>query len=333
MKSFLKKGLILAMSSMMFLSSCSDDDNNDQNPDPGPQSLTATLAADARFSVLVDALQRTGLDATLDASGTYTVFAPTDAAFTTALGDLGYNSLDELEAALTTAGLRNVLLYHVLGAEVMAADVSTGYASTAATNADGDALSLFINAGSEVLINDAATVRETDINASNGVAHVIDAVILPLSVYGLIQVNPDYSSLEAALGLADGNLDDVLSGDAAQYTLFAPNNAAFDTVVANTPGVNNLGELVAALGTDVLSTVLLYHVVDGTVLAADLSTGSVNTLASDGMGGQLDIFINIGTEVNIIDDNNDTQDAVVTGTDFVGTNGAMHTISSVLLPQ
>ncbi len=333
MKSFLKKGLILAMSSMMFLSSCSDDDNNDQNPDPGPQSLTATLAADARFSVLVDALQRTGLDATLDASGTYTVFAPTDAAFTTALGDLGYNSLDELEAALTTAGLRNVLLYHVLGAEVMAADVSTVYASPAATNADGDALSLFINAGSEVLINDAATVRETDINASNGVAHVIDAVILPLSVYGLIQVNPDYSSLEAALGLADGNLDDVLSGDAAQYTLFAPNNAAFDTVVANTPGVNNLGELVAALGTDVLSTVLLYHVVDGTVLAADLSTGSVNTLASDGMGGQLDIFINIGTEVNIIDDNNDTQDAVVTGTDFVGTNGAMHTISSVLLPQ
>ncbi len=333
MKSFLMKGLALAMTSVMFLTSCSDDDDNDQNPTPDPKSLTETLADDARFSVLVDALQRTGLDATLDGSGIYTVFAPTNDAFTTALGDLGYADLDELENALTTAGLRNVLLYHVLGSEVRASDVSRGYVSTAATNDDGDALSFFINTDNGVVINDASTVQETDIEAANGVAHVVNGVILPLSVYGLIQVNPDYSSLEAALGLADGNLDEVLAGDAAQYTLFAPNNAAFDTVVANTPNVNNLGELVAALGTETLQTILLYHVVDGTVLAADLNTGNVNTLASDGMGGNLDIFVNIGANVTIIDDNNDTQDAVVTGTDFVGTNGAVHSINAVLLPE
>lgn len=316
----------------MFLTSCSDDDDNDQNPEPGPKSLTATIADDNRFTTLVDALQRTGLDQTLDEAGTYTVFAPTNDAFGNALTALGYNSLDELETALTTAGLRNVLLYHVLGAEVMAADVSTGYASTAATNGDGDALSLFINTSAGVVINDAATVRETDITATNGVAHVIDAVILPLSVAGLASVNPNYSSLVAALGAADGGLDAILAGDAAQYTVFAPNNAAFDAVIAATPGVNDLNGLVAALGTDVLATVLLYHVVDGTVLAGDLSAGPVPTLASDGMGGNLSITVNIGADVTITDGNSDSPDATVTATDFVGTNGAVHAINGVLLP-
>lgn len=334
MRKLLFSSLLLAFSSMFILTGCSDDDDDSPAPVESPKTLAATVSADARFSILVDALTRTGLDATLDAEGTYTVFAPTNEAFTTLLGDLQLADLDALEAELTTAGLRNVLLYHVLGVTARASDVATGYYNTAAANSEGNNLSLYASVGTEVMLNGVATVRETDITASNGVAHVIDAVILPLSVHGLLALNSDYTSLGAALSLADGNLDDVLAGDAGRYTVFAPNNAAFDSLVAATPGVNNLAELVSALGTDVLANVLLYHVVSGDVLAADLSTGSVTTLATDMGGANLDFFVNIsGSNVNIIDNNSTTSDASVTGTDVIGTNGAVHFINAVLLPN
>lgn len=332
-----RKAALLMMGAALVLSSCSEDDDQTTNPtEPGPQSLTATLSADARFSVLVDALQRTGLDANLDAGGSYTVFAPTDAAFTDALNALGYADLDALEAGLTTAGLRNVLLYHVLGAEVRAADVSTGYVSSAATNEDGDALSFYIEAGAEVILNGGATVRETDIEASNGVAHVIDAFILPLSIYELLSLNDNYSSLDAALQAADGDLDATLSG-AGAFTLFAPDNAAFQAVIDATPGVSNLTDLVNALGTDGLANVLLYHVTSGIILSEDLpnlSSNTVTTLASDGMGGNFTFDLDLGAnETLIIDNNSDTDDAVIVATDVVGTNGAIHFINAVILPE
>ena len=317
---------------MFILTGCSDDDDDQPTP-AAPKTLTETVAGDARFSILVDALTRTGLDATLDAEGTYTVFAPTDDAFTALLGDLQLADLDALEGALTTAGLRDVLLYHVLGVTAKASDISTGYYSTASVNAAGNNLSLYAAVGSDVVLNDVATVKQTNITASNGVAHVIDAVILPLSVHGLVALNSDYSSLGAALSLADGNLDEVLAGDAARYTVFAPNNAAFTALIDATPNVSDLAELVAALGTDGLAQVLLYHVVAGDILSGDLSTGNVNTLA-DNMGTPFTFFVNVNsTGVSIIDNNNDSDDANVTGTDVIGTNGALHFLDGVLLPE
>jgi transforming growth factor-beta-induced protein len=240
--------------------------------------------------------------------------------------------LDALEAALTNTGLRNVLLYHVLGTEAMAADVSTGYYNSAAVNSQGNALSLYASTAAGVRLNDVANVTQADITASNGVAHVINGVLLPLSVHGLVALNSDYSSLGTALSLADGNLDEVLAGDAGRYTVFAPNDAAFDTAVALL-GYNDLAGLVAALGTDGLENVLLYHVVTGDVLAGDLSTGSVPTLATD-MGANLDLFVNVSAGgVSIIDNNTATSDANVTGTDVIGTNGVLHFINQVLLPE
>lgn len=335
MRTLFSKGFVVLFSALFLITSCSDDDDqNTTTTDPGPASLTATLAADARFTILVDALQRTGLDATLDASGTYTVFAPTNTAFAAALDELELDDLDALEAALGMDALRNVLLYHVLGAKVMAADVSTGYVSTLATNDDDDALSAYIEVAGMVKLNGVSEVEETDIMASNGVAHVIKAVILPMSITDLIAVNSNYSSLVTALTVADGSLDSVLSvgGD---FTVFAPDNGAFDDVVAATPNVNDLNELVAALGTDGLATVLLYHVTNGVILAGDLpnlSSNTVSTLAVDAGGTSLTWDLNLGTEVSITDGSMATDDAVVTEVDIVATNGAIHFIDAVLLP-
>lgn len=323
-------GLVMAFT----FQACSDDDDDNNGP-PSQPTLTGLVESDARFSILLDALQRTGLDATLDASGTYTVFTPTDDAFADLLAELGLADLDEVEAALGTEGLENILLYHVLGAEVPSGDVSTGYTKTLAANSAGNNLDLYLNASTGVTLNgNRANVSETDLQASNGVAHVIDQVLLPLDIYQLVAVNAQFSQLNSALLLAEGNLDQVLGDDAETYTLFAPTNAAFDSLVARTPGANDLAELVTAIGgTEVLATALLYHVVAGDVRAEDLSIGPVTTAATDGMGANLDFNVNItGSTVTIADLSPGSPDATVTATNLTAVNGSVHIIDEVLVP-
>lgn len=337
MRTILPKGIAVLLSALFLTTACSDDDDqNNTSTNPSPSSLTATLADDARFSTLVDALERTGLDENLDGNGTYTVFAPTNDAFAGALTDLQLQDLDELENALGTDGLRNVLLYHVLGSKVVAADVSTGYLATAGTNEDGDPLSAYISVGMDVMLNGSAKVEETDIMASNGVAHVINAVILPLSVAELASVNPNYSTLVTALGAADGSLDSVLTAPGA-YTVFAPDNDAFVDLINALPDVNDLNELVAALGTDGLANVLLYHVAGGIILSTDipnLSSNTVPSLAGDGNGGFFSFDLDIGaSEIKIIDGSTTTDPATIEAADIIGTNGVIHGISAVILPE
>jgi transforming growth factor-beta-induced protein len=333
MRKLLFSSLLLAFSSVFILTSCSGDDDDAAPAAASPKTLTATIEADARFSILADALGRTGLDATLTAPGTYTFFTPTDDAFTALLSELQLADLDALEATLTTAGLRTVLLYHVLTTEAKANDIVTGYYSTASNNSEGNNLSLYAKVDNGVRLNDFADVTESDIIASNGVAHVVNGILLPLSVFDLVAVSSDYSSFEASLSLADGNLNDLLDGDAGRYTVFAPSNSAFDDIVAATPGVNNLLELISALGTDGLANVLLYHVVSGDILAGDLNTGAVTTLATS-MGASVEFIVNVSANgVSIIDNNLATNDANVTGTDLIGTNGVLHFLDAVMLPE
>jgi uncharacterized surface protein with fasciclin (FAS1) repeats len=82
-----KFGFLVALSCALFFTSCDEDEDDNNNVNNTEQSLTATLSADARFSILVDALSKTGLDATLDGSGTYTVFAPDNDPFAALLNE------------------------------------------------------------------------------------------------------------------------------------------------------------------------------------------------------------------------------------------------------
>lgn len=319
----------------VFTVACSDDDDdgNNQQPEPTP-TIAATVEADARFSILADALDTTGLTATFEGSGDFTVFAPTDAAFQALFSDLGVNDLGELMATLPSGALSTYLQYHVLGEAVMSADVPNGYVSSLGENANGNQMSLYFETAGGVLINGVSSVEEADISASNGVIHAVDAVLLPMSVYEMIEVNSNFSSLRNSISLADGNLDLVLSADTGTYTLFAPDNAAFDTLIANTPGVNDLSDLVVAVGTDGLANVLLYHTLSGEFQDTDFSTGSVNTLATDAQGNPFDFFVNVGaSSTTIIDGSASTGDAEVTAVNMTGFNGTVHFIDNVLLPQ
>jgi uncharacterized surface protein with fasciclin (FAS1) repeats len=129
--------------------------------------LVDTAASAGQFKTLVKAVQAAGLVDTLKARGPYTVFAPTDEAF----AKLPPGTLDALLA--DPQKLASVLKYHVVSGKVMAKDVKTGSVKTV----EGQPLRV-VASGNGVTVNDA-TVVKTDIEASNGVIHVIDRVVLP----------------------------------------------------------------------------------------------------------------------------------------------------------
>jgi transforming growth factor-beta-induced protein len=294
----LKFSLMALLISSLFIA-CKDDDE-----DPAPQD-------DANFSTLLGALQRTGLDATLSGTGAYTVFAPTNAAFDALGVDLG---------ALSDAELTNILLYHVLGAEVLSSGIAEGdtYVTTASTAAPGgNQLSLYINnTAGDITLNGGAAVTSADVDATNGVVHVIDQVLLPPTVVDLAAANPLFGELVGALGAADGDLVNTLSG-AGPFTVFAPVNSAFEAISA----------VVAGLTPEQLRDVLLYHVVTGNVRSTDLSDAMmVNPLLAD-----TSFTVNIDGSVTITDGAGNTVNVVLT--DVQSTNGVIHVLDAVLLPM
>jgi uncharacterized surface protein with fasciclin (FAS1) repeats len=134
--------------------------------------IVDTAAGVDDFSTLVAAVEAADLVDTLKGEGPFTVFAPTNAAFGAALEELGLTAEDLLA---DTETLTSILLYHVVPGAVFAADV-VGLES--ATTAQGSDIAISINDGN-VFLNETTQVIQTDIEATNGVIHVIDSVLLP----------------------------------------------------------------------------------------------------------------------------------------------------------
>ena len=280
-------------------------------------SLVDVASGNSNFSTLVSALQATGLDATLaNLDNDYTVFAPTDAAFAKLpAGTIEGLSNDELTA---------VLLYHVLPGQVLAdgaitvAQSSTNMVDTA----NGSKVSLsFVD--STLFVN-GAKVSSADVLASNGVIHVIDNVILPPAATGTPTLNivevalsdPDFSTLVTALTEAD--LVTALSDESKMFTVFAPTNAAFDKIPADT-----LDALIADI--DALTNVLLTHVV------SDASLSSLDAYAANGKK----LTTTSGTDISVMVDA-DTGMLMIGGAnviikDIYTTNGVIHVIDTVIL--
>jgi transforming growth factor-beta-induced protein len=297
------------------MASCSEDDEDDNNVDPVESNTIVDVASsDDDFSILVEALIRTGLDDALaNENASYTVFAPTNAAFASLLTELGVESLEDIPSETLSA----VLLYHVLDGEATSSAVTTGYYSTlSAGPAEGYTLSMYIDM-EETEINSRASIVDTDIMADNGVIHVIDKVVLPLSITGHAVANEGFSSLAAAVTRAD--LAGTLDSDEVIFTVFAPVNAAFDELFSN------LGVTLDDLSAEDLSPILLYHVVDAFVPAAEVVSGYVPTL-SQGQEQSLSLQISAGDGVML----NGSSNVVVT--DVVATNGIIHAIDEVVLP-
>jgi transforming growth factor-beta-induced protein len=261
----------------------------------------------ADFSSLVAALAKANLASTFMMDGAYTVFAPTNDAFAAFLesNDLAFEDL-------TAEALAPILKYHVVGAKVMSADLETGYVNTIYNAMEGKPVSLFVKLDGGVMLNGTVSVTTPDVETSNGVIHVIDGVLNPTSVVDIAINNSTFSKLVEAVVKA--GLVDVLSAE-GPYTVFAPTDAAFAQLFADL-GVSGIEEISA----EALVPILQYHVVAGNVLAKDLMEGDVATLNGN-------IKISLAGPVTINDD------AEVLATDIQGTNGVVHVINKVLLPN
>jgi len=210
--------------------------------------------------------------------------------------------------------LTNILLYHVVGSEARAADVVN---MSGVETLNGQAVAITVEDG-VVKLNDLATVVSTDIEASNGIIHVIDSVLVPpasesSTIADVVASNEDFSTLLAALEAA--GLTETLAG-AGDFTVFAPTNEAFAALPAGT-----LDTLLADPQGQ-LSQILLYHVVGSRAAAADVvNLSSVDTL----QGSPITIeVVNGGVVLN--------DSVMVTQTDIMASNGVIHVINAVLLP-
>lgn len=314
---FLYLGLLCA--TLVLFNSCKSDD---EDTTPEIVDIVATAQATDDLSMLVEAVVKTDLTATLQGDGPFTVLAPNNAAFQTLLNDnADWNSIDDIP----TAALKDILLFHVIGANVKAADLTDSYvttANTAAPNEEQVALQIDVTGG--VVFNGSSNPITTDVEATNGTVHIINKVMSPPNVVDFALNNPAFSSLVAALTRSDNmtNFVEVLSGE-GPFTVFAPTNAAFDALLAGNADWNTLADI--PVGT--LDAVLKYHVVGANAQSDELTNGQeLSTLNGD--------LITVSTTDGVSLSTTSGQSAVgVAIPDVQGTNGVVHAVSSVLVPQ
>ncbi len=266
------------------------------------QTIVDIAASDPQFSTLVAAVQAAGLVETLSSEGPFTVFAPTNAAFAK-LGDA------TIQALLNDpATLQGILLYHALSGSVYAVDVLQ---RSSATTINGQDVVFSVRKGSVYINNAQITV--TDIQASNGVIHVIDTVILPPTkdIVDTAVANPQLKGLVAAVQAA--GLVETLKGE-GPFTVFAPTDAAFKAI-----GKSAL----EALQKDPakLASILTYHVVAGKLYSGDvLKTTSITTVNGNDL-----VFTMRKGKLYV-------NNARIVMTDVLATNGVIHIIDAVMLP-
>jgi len=304
--------LLFLFTTILFLSSCSDDD------DPIIETNTIVdVAVNNNLSSLVAAVVRADLAETLSGSGPFTVFAPTNAAFQELLdSEPNYNSIDDIPVE----DLRALLLFHTLSGEVRSTDLSDTYVNTLSQGPNDEALSLQVEVTGAIEFNGDAKPVTVDVEASNGVVHVIDKIMIPPTIVDMASNNAAFSNLVDALTDPRHTTDfgEILGGD-GPFTVFAPTNDAFEALLASNTDWNSLGDIPIAT----LEAVLLYHVVDANVQSDELSNGEVTTL-----GGTITIDLTNGAQIKT----SSSQTVNIILTDVQGWNGVVHAIDEVLLP-
>ncbi|UZO79235.1 fasciclin domain-containing protein [Aquimarina sp. ERC-38] len=258
------------------------------------QTIVDLIVADGRFTSLVGALQEAELVETLSGKGPFTVFAPTDEAFSA------------LSAVPSGDDLLQVLLYHGLSGKFNTRKLLV---EKMTETLQGSKVKVSLNDNNEIVINDTVKLLEANITGSNGIFHVIDAVLIPPTPKTIVEIaveTPELSTLVSAVQAA--GLVDALNGE-GPLTVFAPTNDAFAALSALPEG-------------DALTEVLTYHVASGAFSAADLlEKQTVTTLQGDEVTIEQQgdkVLLNGSIEVAIAD--------------IEASNGIVHVITGVLIP-
>ena len=284
-------------------------------PAPTPTIFDVAIEA-GDFTTLIAAIDAAGLTSTIDdASATLTVFAPTDAAFAL----LGEAAINELLA--DPDALSDILLYHVVSGTALDSAAATDAVGTTIEMANGDRVG--VSAKNDSLFLNLSKVTATDIQADNGVIHVIDAVLMPpadatpseSTIVNIAAADERFTTLVAALGAT--GLDTVLASDTDTFTVFAPTDAAFEAM-----GSANVTALLGDL--DNLTEILQQHVItDAAVDAVTAYSLSGNTATTVG-GAEVPISISSKRELRV-------GGAKVIIADIHASNGVIHVIDTVIV--
>jgi len=281
-------------------------------------NIVETAIANGSFTTLVAALQATDLDTVLaDTSATFTVFAPTDAAF----GLIGEDTINTLLD--NTDVLSSILLQHVVsGASVnsVAAYSLNGAMVETASSAN---IELKINATTDMLMFGGANIVLKDVYTTNGVIHVIDAVIvgdveIPAPAMSIVDVaiaNGNFTTLVSALQAT--GLDTTLANLDTDYTVFAPSDAAFAKLPAGT---------LDSLSNEQLTDILLYHVLPGKVMA----DGAITVAQSS--NNMVEVANGDMVSLSFADSTLFVNGANVSTADVMADNGVIHVIDNVIMP-
>jgi transforming growth factor-beta-induced protein len=273
---------------------------------PAPGDLVDVALGAGRFTVLAQALSAADLVGALQGPGPFTVFAPTDSAF----AKLPPGTLDLLLQPQNKQALTDILLYHVVPGQFLAADV---LAAKTLDTLNGQRLDVSLSQGQAFV--DQAQIWATDIVATNGVIHVIDEVLLP-STLDVLETAAGAGTFQTLLAAVDAADLTAALGGPGPFTVLAPTDAAFANLP---PGL--LSELLKPENKGRLVTILTYHVIPDRLFADEaLAAGNVTTLQ-----GKSVTFMSTagGAFVN---------GAKLQPVDIDAANGVVHVIDSVLIP-
>jgi uncharacterized surface protein with fasciclin (FAS1) repeats len=272
-----------------------------------PSIMEIVTLSEYETYILDAAIIAAGLNETLDTGGPFTLFAPSDDAF----GALPEGTVDALLNDIPA--LTEILLHHVVSGTAMSTDLNDGDVIETLNGTD-----ITVTVDGMTYMIDLATVTSANIEASNGVVHVIDIVLIPTeepelpSIMDIVAESEAHTTLATAIDAA--GLNETLDTE-GPFTLFAPTNDAFDALPAG--AVEGLLADIPAL-----SEILLHHVVNGTVIAEDLNYGDALITLN---GTYLSVIID-GVSYSI-------NTANISTPDIEASNGVVHVIDMVLMPS
>jgi len=301
---------ILMISLSLIVTSCNDDDDDQMMTS---ENIVEVAESNPDLETLVTAIKAANLVETLSNGGPFTVFAPTNAAFAK-LDPAVLNNIISTPSLLTA-----LLQYHVVSGKVTSSQLSNGDVPTLLS---GQSVNVDLSGGM-VTLNGSSKVTMPDVDASNGVIHIIDEVLLPedFSPQTIVQIadsDPEnFSTLVKALSKPElSDLYAAANDPTSDLTVFAPTNDAFAAVISAL-GKTSIDDLPVGL----LREIVQYHIVGGAKMSTELTNGPLPTLLPD---ENLTVDVSNGVMIN---------DSEVIIPNVKAINGVIHVIDAVLLPS
>jgi uncharacterized surface protein with fasciclin (FAS1) repeats len=287
------------------------------DPEPNPKSVSEVINETADLTVMKAAIKYAGLEDALKTSQ-LAVFAPSNAAFKAA----GFADANAVTSQPVDK-IRALLFYHIFDLKASSATIK---------DEDGQELKMLNGVvaylsknGKGVSVN-GALVPITDLKASNGAVHILDKIVVPptQTLEQLIRANPNLTLFVEALNRVstiNPTIAASLSSNANALTVFAPTNAAFETLGYTSQGIQRANPTV-------LSSVLLYHIAQGRYFSTNLTSNNQFKVS----GGSYSLLVVKSDATGLIlKGAASTSNTNVIATNFMATNGVLHVVDKVLL--